>query len=43
MNMKIEEYEIDIEQKLKKKIKDLKMNECNESDSDGPNNYEKVI
>jgi len=46
MNMKIEEYEEDFEDKVKKRIKALWENETDQIDSDeddAPNNYEKVI
>lgn len=43
MNMKIEHYEQDFESKVKKRIKDLRMNENDQNDPDAPNNYEKVI
>lgn len=46
MNLKIEEYEEDLDEKVKKRIKDLKLDERGE-DSEGnegtPNNYEKLI
>lgn len=46
MNLKVEEYEIDFEDKLKRRIKDLWENETDqidEEDLEAPNNYEKVI
>jgi len=46
MNLKIEEHEEEIEEKLKQWIKDIKNSEEEAGDSeeeDAPNNYEKVI
>lgn len=47
MNLKIEEYEEDFEEKVKKWIKDLKTNEKEQDESgddeEAPNNYEKLI
>ena len=47
MNLKIEEYEEDFEEKVKKRIKDLKSNEKEQDESgddeEAPNNYEKLI
>jgi hypothetical protein len=46
MNLKIEEYEEEFEEKLKSKIKDLRNNEVEASDSqngDTPNHYEQLI
>jgi len=46
MNLKIEEYEDEFDEKVKKRIKDMKINEkesFDETDDEAPNNYEKVI
>ncbi len=43
MNLKIEHYEEEFEEKLKTRIKDLKQNESEQDEDSAPNNYEKVI
>lgn len=43
MNLKIENYEEEFEEKLKNRIKDLKQNEVDQDEDQAPNNYEKVI
>lgn len=46
MNLKIEEYEDEFEEKLKKWLKELKQNEneaVDSNDEEAPNNYEKLI